>query len=86
MKSVCCNQIRLYIYTHSLLPIRLVNIYNGTGVSNRGIKKGCECIDLPEHTHLDELLKKLTDFCEWKNYVGRKVEKYISWQSHEDLC
>ena len=64
---------------------RLVDIMNNTDVSNRGERKGCEILDSPDHFHIQELLDILIFFCKWKDEVGDDIDKYITWQSHEDL-
>ena len=68
------------------LLFRLTDICNATGVSDRGVHKGCECIDSPDHLHLNELLSILKVFCKWKSDTGTNTEKYLPWQSHKYLC
>ena len=54
-------------------------------MSNRGVFKGCECINSPTHPHLYELLEILELFYEWKKEAGEDKKKYITWQSSEDI-
>ena len=64
---------------------RLVDICNNTDMSNRGVYKGYEMINSPNHKHLDEILQILTTFCDWSK--NKKDQKdYIPWQSHDNLC
>ena len=64
---------------------RLVDIMNNADVSNRGERKGYEILDSPHHIHIQELLDILIFFCKWKDEVGNDINKYITWQSHDDL-
>ena len=63
---------------------RLVDISNNTKTNNRGIVKGCEEIDSPNHFHLKELLEILELFAEWKTESKTKVN-FIPYQLYEDL-
>ena len=62
----------------------LVDISNNTKVNNRGVVKGCEAIDRPNHFHLKQLLEILELFSEWKAESKTKAN-FIPYQSYEDL-
>ena len=64
---------------------RLVDICNGTQMSSKGVWKGCECIDLPDHEHISELLGILETFVVWKKESGENKSHFITKESYEDL-
>jgi hypothetical protein len=65
---------------------RLVDICNGTIKNKKGVKKGCENIDRPDHPLLKEALEVLVMFAEWKKEAGKETSAFITNQSYEDLC
>ena len=63
----------------------LVDICNGTNMSSKGIYKGCECINTPDHPHIGELLDIMETFVTWKLESGEEKRHFITEQSYEDL-
>ena len=63
---------------------RLVDICNNTQMNNRGVVKGCEIIDSPNHFHIKELIPVLEIFADWKLEAKTKAN-FIPYQSYEDL-
>ena len=69
-----CGGNEQYQLIRALLKIidQLVDISNNTKVNNRGIAKGCEEIDNPNHFHLKELLEILGFFCRMESRIKNK--------------
>jgi hypothetical protein len=64
---------------------RLVDICNGTQMSSKGVWKGCECIYLPDHEHISELLGILETFVVWKKESGENKSHFITKEFYKDL-
>ena len=57
---------------------RLVDICNNTGMSNKGVFKGCEPIDQTTHKHLKELLD-IDWNCSVNGEMNQKMTKTASY-------
>ena len=61
-----------------LLMNNFIDIMNG--------RKKVDCFSSPNDPKLDELMKLVSIFSEWKNESGSNKNKFITTQSYEDLC
>ena len=57
---------------------QLVDICNGTNMSRKGVYKGCECINTPNHPHNGELLNIMETFVLWKIEAGKETRHFIT--------
>ena len=61
-----------------LLMNNCIDIMNG--------RKKVDCCSSPNDPKLDELMKLVAIFSEWKNECGSNKNEFITTQSYEDLC